>query len=72
MSIPVTALQTIDSTETINDIVVRFPHVWPVLQQFGIDTCCGGSLPLATVAEHHQIEYTTLLTALHNAIEAGS
>ena len=36
----------------------------PVLQRIGLDTCCGGALPLATAAAHHALDIPVLLAAL--------
>jgi iron-sulfur cluster repair protein YtfE (RIC family) len=59
---------TVAATETINELVARAPEVLPVLQRYGIDTCCGGSLSLETVAERHRLELSELLSALQEAI----
>lgn len=67
-----TALQTpITQSETINELVARAPQLLPVLQHFGIDTCCGGALPLATVADHHGLDCGELLAVLQEALEAA-
>ncbi|NJN17094.1 MAG: DUF542 domain-containing protein [Oscillochloris sp.] len=54
----------IDATETLNDLVARMPEALPVLQQFGLDTCCGGSLPLEVAAQHHNLDVGDILAAL--------
>ena len=51
-------------TDTINEIVARYPAALPVLQRFGLDTCCGGALALATAAEHHALDVQAILAAL--------
>ncbi len=56
-------------TDTLNTIVARYPELLPVLQHFGLDTCCGGALPLATAAEHHGLEVEELRSALQSALE---
>lgn len=60
---------TLTASETINELVARAPEVLPVLQRYGIDTCCGGSLSLAVVAERHQFDLATLLSDLQAGIE---
>lgn len=62
----------ITSAETVNELVARLPQVLPVLQRFGIDTCCGGALPLPTVAEHHTLDLQALLAALNDAVRSAS
>src|SRR4051812_1655650 len=57
----------IDTSETLNSIVARFPSTLAVLQRFGLDTCCGGALPLRVAAEHHGLDIDTLREALRDA-----
>lgn len=54
----------IDPADTLNAIVARHPAALAVFQRFGLDTCCGGSLPLAIAAEHHALDLGTVLAAL--------
>ncbi len=49
---------------TLNTLVVLYPAALPVLERFGLDTCCGGALPLRTAAEHHQLDLAELVRAL--------
>ena len=53
----------------LNLIVAHFPQTLPVLQRFGLDTCCGGALPLHTAAQHHGLDLAELLAALSAEIE---
>jgi regulator of cell morphogenesis and NO signaling len=57
----------IRSDETLNELIARLPQALPVLQQFSLDTCCGGALPLRTAAEHHNLDLEELLAALRRA-----
>jgi regulator of cell morphogenesis and NO signaling len=57
----------IDAEDTLNMIVACYPQTLPVLQGFGLDTCCGGALPLHTAAEHHDLDLEALLAALRAA-----
>lgn len=59
---------TIDAGETLNELVARAPEALPVLQRFGLDTCCGGALTLAVAAQHHGLEIAELLAALREAL----
>ena len=59
-----TESRPIATTDTINAIVALYPAVLPALQRFGLDTCCGGALPLATAAAHHGLDVQALLEAL--------
>jgi regulator of cell morphogenesis and NO signaling len=60
----------ISAEETLNAIVARYPEALPVLQRFGLDTCCGGALPLRTAAQHHDLDPDELIAALNAAVEA--
>lgn len=59
---------TVDAGETLNELVARAPETLPVLQRFGLDTCCGGALTLAVAAQHHGLEVAELLAALREAM----
>ena len=43
---------------TINDLVLRYPRLLPVLNDLGIDSCCGGAKPLSEVIERHRLDAT--------------
>lgn len=59
---------TVDASETLNELVARAPEALPVLQRFGLDTCCGGALTLAVAAQHHSLEVGELLAAIRAAL----
>jgi iron-sulfur cluster repair protein YtfE (RIC family) len=59
---------SIDADVPLNAIVARYPQTLPVLQRFGLDTCCGGALPLRIAAKHHDLQLEDILRALHVAI----
>ena len=67
-----TAIITIAPTDTLNAIVARYPQTLPVLQRFGLDTCCGGALPLGTAAEHHGLDVRALIAALRESAGADA
>ena len=46
---------SITPDDTINAIVARYPQALSALARFGLDTCCGGALPLATAVQHHEL-----------------
>lgn len=62
-------LATITGSDKLNEIVARYPETLEVFQRFGLDTCCGGALPLATAAEHHGLQLDTLVNALREQVE---
>lgn len=67
-----TARERLDpASTTVHETLELRPGAERVFRRFGIDTCCGGDLPLETAAEHHGVELTSLLDALERA-RAGS
>jgi regulator of cell morphogenesis and NO signaling len=65
-----TIASAIDARSTVNDIVARYPATLAVFNAFGIDTCCGGALPVTEVATRHKIPLNALRSALESAIAA--
>jgi iron-sulfur cluster repair protein YtfE (RIC family) len=59
----------IEPRATVNDVLLRHPELAPVFKKYSIDTCCGGAMPLESVASRHGIDLDALLTALENGIE---
>ncbi len=57
-------LSQIHPDRTLNDIVATLPEALPVLHGFGMDTCCGGGLTLATAVERHHLSLDAVLAAL--------
>ena len=55
---------TIGATETVNALVARVPRSVAVFQRHGIDTCCGGGLPLGVVAERHGLDLDAIVAEL--------
>ncbi len=60
---------TISADDTLNAIVARYPQTLPALQRLGLDTCCGGALPLQTAAQHHGLALAEVLAALRVEVE---
>lgn len=52
------------STTTVHEVLAEIAGAEEVFRRFGIDTCCGGELPVATAAEHHEVDLDRLLEAL--------
>lgn len=61
---------TFDSTTTLNELVERLPATHRVLSAHGLDTCCGGALPLEEAARRHGIALPGLLEELRRAAVA--
>ena len=61
--------QPINPEATLNEIVAQHPQTLPVLQRFGLDTCCGGALPLHVAVQHHELNLDDVLSALERTSE---
>lgn len=55
------------NTTTVHEAIGLVPGAGAVFAEHGIDTCCGGDLPLAQAAEHHEVALQELLDALDRA-----
>jgi iron-sulfur cluster repair protein YtfE (RIC family) len=58
----------LDPTLTLNEITRRHPAALAVLHDHGLDTCCGGALPLAEAARRHGLDAAALRASLERAI----
>lgn len=56
---------------TVRQVIARLPAADEVFRRFGMDTCCGGDLPVASAAEHHGVDLRVLLEALKAARAGG-
>ncbi len=57
--IPVFSPQT-----SVNEVIRKYPSVLPVLNGFGIDTCCGGAESLTSAARSASIPIEALMAAI--------
>ena len=55
-------------TSTVDEIAAFAPVAFNVFNAFGIDTCCGGAVPLRDAALQAHVPLATLLAALDAAI----
>jgi len=53
----------------VNDLLVRYPQLLPLMHELKIHTCCGGPLPLSTAAANAGVEEGVLLDRLRTAID---
>ena len=65
-------LDEIARNQLIRDIVERYPATMPVLDGYGIDTCCGGGLTPAAAAEAHGHDPEQLIGELVTAMRNGT
>jgi iron-sulfur cluster repair protein YtfE (RIC family) len=54
---------------TVNEIMVRHPASIDVFNRFGIDSCCGGGVPLADAAGRDGADLDDLLAALRAVVD---
>ena len=54
----------IDSSSTVNEILVQYPSSVYAFNAFGIDTCCGGSATIEEAAKQDGLNPESLLAAL--------
>ena len=59
----------IDIVSTVNELVTRYPATIDVFNRFGIDSCCGGGVPIADAARRDGVDFDALLAALRAAVE---
>ena len=59
------------SDMTVNEVIRLFPASVEVFGRYGIDSCCGGGLPLLEAAARHRIDEEALLNALRAVIRAA-
>lgn len=53
---------------TVNSLVREHPQTVAVFFRFGMDTCCGGELPVRAAAERHRLDLAAVLDALEETI----
>jgi regulator of cell morphogenesis and NO signaling len=59
----------VGESSTVNEIVAQYPDTIGVFNQFGIDSCCGGGVPLADAAHRDGADVGALPAALQEVIE---
>jgi regulator of cell morphogenesis and NO signaling len=61
--------QTITPDMQVNEIIRLFPRTLPVFHEAGIDSCCGGALPVMEAARRHGFDPEQFVDALRRVIE---
>ena len=59
---------TITTDTIVNDAVKVHPQTLFVFQGAGIDTCCGGALPIGEAAKRHGVDANDLLKSIELAV----
>jgi regulator of cell morphogenesis and NO signaling len=65
------ATRLVDPAWTVNELISRFPECMPLLNAHGVDTCCGGELPLDRAAREAGMAQRRLLDLLE-AVAQGA
>jgi iron-sulfur cluster repair protein YtfE (RIC family) len=60
---------TIRPEMLVNEVSQAFPTTLPVFHGAGIDSCCGGSLPVMEAASRHGIDLDWLMAELRRAAD---
>jgi regulator of cell morphogenesis and NO signaling len=55
---------------TLNEIVQSHPATLQLFSRYGMDTCCGGGLPLREAAARHNVPLQQLLHELDEGMAA--
>jgi iron-sulfur cluster repair protein YtfE (RIC family) len=58
----------IETDSTVKEIVARYPETLVVFNRFGLDSCCGGGIPVREAALRHGADLEGLLRSLRVAI----
>lgn len=61
--------ELLDRTLSVNETVARFPQTIAVFNRMGIDSCCGGALPLDDAARREGVDPDALFDALTAELE---
>lgn len=61
----------ISARTPVNEIVRRLPGALAVFSRHGIDSCCGGALPLNEAAEAQRVDVAGVLDELGKIASEG-
>ena len=59
----------LDPKLSVNELLRLHPTVLPVLNGFGVDTCCGGAESLSEAAQSAKIPLDALMAALEASLQ---
>ena len=65
-------MATITKEMIINDIVNKYPETMKVLNDFKVDSCCGGGQSIAVTAALGNTDIPALIEALNKAVDGVS
>lgn len=65
-------MTTIPDDMTVNEVIRRFPDTVAVFNDFNIDGCCGGAVPVREAAERDGADPEAVLAALDAVIGSAA
>ena len=54
---------------SVNELIAWYPSVLPVLNGFGVDSCCGGAESLELAAREANVQLDDLMAGLSAAVD---
>ena len=60
--------QLLDGSLMVNEAIRLYPETIPVFNAFGIDSCCGGAVPIEIAAARDGADVTALLAELNRVL----
>jgi regulator of cell morphogenesis and NO signaling len=52
----------------INEAIQQYPETVRIFNEAGLDTCCGGALPIGEAAKKHNLDVSALLEDLNSVV----
>lgn len=59
-------MKTVSAQMTVNEAVLQCPEALRIFSLVGIDTCCGGALPIGEAARRHAVDADNLIAAINS------
>lgn len=59
----------LDPEMTVHQVLDRYPGTLGTFNAYGIDSCCGGGVPVEDAARRHGVDPEELLGALRRSLE---
>ena len=69
---PLSGAASLSETLTVNELIREIPATVKVFNQFGIDACCGGAVPIRAAADRDGADVDRLLAALAAVVQEAS
>lgn len=57
---------------TVNELIRNVPATVQIFNDFGIDACCGGAVPIAAAAQRDGADVDALLAALAAVVRSDA